>query len=135
MKKVIVFGTFDIIHPGHIHMLKEAKEYGDYLVVIIARNSTVCVVKGREPLNDEYARLGNLKLLGLADDVRLGCIGDKYQVIAKVNPDVVALGYDQREFVDNLEKVLDDHVQIVRLAPYMPDVHKSSKLRTKIEKV
>ncbi|MDO8509721.1 MAG: adenylyltransferase/cytidyltransferase family protein [bacterium] len=135
MKKVIVFGTFDIVHPGHIHMLKEAKEYGDYLVVIVARNSTVCSVKGRAPLNNEDKRLENIKALGIADSVRLGCIGDKYQVIAEEKPDVVALGYDQSVFVDNLEQILDNHVQIVRLAPYQPDIYKSSKLRAKIEEV
>lgn len=135
MSRVIVFGTFDIIHPGHTHMLKEAKEYGDYLVVIVARDSTVCTVKGRASLNNEATRLENVKALGIADKVRLGCIGDKYQVIAEEKPDVVALGYDQREFVDNLEKVVGVHVRIVRLAPFMPAVHKSSKLRAQIEKV
>ena len=42
MKKVMVFGTFDIIHPGHIHLLKEAKEYGDFLIAVIGRDATVC---------------------------------------------------------------------------------------------
>ncbi len=135
MKKVIVFGTFDILHPGHEHMLKEAKEYGDYLVVVVARNTTVCAVKGRDPIYNEDERLKNLVDLGIADKVRLGCIGDKYQVIAEENPDIIALGYDQREFVDNLEKAVDDHVQIVRLAPFQPEINKSSKLRAKIEKV
>lgn len=130
MKKVIVFGTFDIIHPGHIHMLKDAKEYGDYLIVVIARDPIVCEVKGKKSTYNENVRLENIKKLGIADKVRLGCLGeDKYQAIAEENPDVVALGYDQRAFVDNLTEAVDDHVQIVRLQPYMEEIYKSSKLR------
>ncbi|MBU0545995.1 adenylyltransferase/cytidyltransferase family protein [Patescibacteria group bacterium] len=127
MKKVIVFGTFDKLHPGHIHMLKEAGEYGYYLIVVIARDKTVCEVKGREPTNDEIARLQALKDLGIADKVRLGCLDDnKYLAISEEKPDIVALGYDQKAFVDNLADAIDSHVQIVRLAPYMPEKYKSS---------
>lgn len=132
MKKVIVFGTFDLIHPGHVHMLKEAKEYGDYLVAVIARNNTVCQIKGREPKNNDQTRLKAVEELGIADKVRLGCLGEnKYQAIAKEKPDVVALGYDQRAFVDNLSDAVEPHVQIVRLSPYLPEVYKSSLLAKK----
>ena len=127
MKKVIVFGTFDKIHPGHIHMLKEAKEYGDFLIVVVARDKTVCDVKGRAPTNDENARLKAIEELSLADKVRLGCLGDnKYLAIAEEKPDIVALGYDQRAYVDNLSDAIEPQVQIVRLAPYMPETYKSS---------
>jgi len=129
MKKVIVFGTFDIIHPGHIHMLKDAKEYGDYLVAVVARDSIVCEVKGKPPKYGENIRMKNLEDLNIADKVRLGCLDDRYKAIAEENPDIVALGYDQRAFVDNLADAVDEHVQIVRLKPYMPDTYKSSKLR------
>ena len=128
MHKVIVFGTFDIIHPGHIHMLKEAKEYGDFLIVVVAINITVCDVKGKEPKNDELKRLKNVRKLNIADKVRLGCLGDKYEAIAEEKPNIVALGYDQKVFVDNLADILDDETQIVRLRPFMPEVFKSSKL-------
>jgi cytidyltransferase-like protein len=128
MKKVISFGTFDIIHPGHIHMLKEAKEYGDYLIVVVARDATVCEIKGKQPKFDENTRLQKILELKIADKVRLGCLGDHYRAIAEEQPDIVALGYDQKAFVDNLEKAVNDNVQIVRLAPYMPDIYKSSLL-------
>jgi cytidyltransferase-like protein len=128
MKKVIVFGTFDVVHPGHIHMLKEAREYGDFLVVVVARDKTVCEVKGREPKNNEQTRLDGIMRLELADKVRLGCLGDHYQAIAEEKPNIIALGYDQRAFVDNLENVIDDNTQIVRLRPFLPDKFKSSKL-------
>lgn len=128
MKKVIVFGTFDIIHPGHINMFKQAKEYGDYLVAVVARDKISCDVKGKLPKNNENARLENIKKLNVADKARLGCLDDKYQVIREEKPDVIALGYDQRAFVDKLEEAMDDHARIVRLGPYKPEIYKSSKL-------
>lgn len=129
MKKVIVFGTFDILHPGHIHMLKEAKEYGDYLIAVVARDSVVCEVKGRKPVNDEITRMKNIEALKIADKVRLGCLDDRYRAIAEEKPDIVALGYDQSAFVDNLANAVEPHVQIVRLVPYRPEIYKSSLLK------
>lgn len=130
MIKVVVFGTFDLIHPGHIHLLKQAKEYGDFLVVVIARDKISCDVKGRLPKNNERTRLKNIKKTGIANKVRLGCLDDRYQVIREEKPNVIALGYDQKAFIDKLEDVVDDNTKIVRLAPYKPEIYKSSKLAT-----
>lgn len=127
--KVIVFGTFDLIHKGHIHMLKEARSYGDYLVVVVSRDQTVGKVKGKTPKFDEQTRLKQVKDLGLADKVRLGYLEDKYRAIAEEKPDVVALGYDQREFVDNLEEAVGENTRLVRLSSYHPEIYKSSKLK------
>ncbi len=128
MKKVMIFGTFDVLHPGHIHLLKEAKEYGDYLVVIVALDSTVLEVKRKLPKNNEQTRLKKIIDLNLADKVRLGYPGNKYRVIDEEKPDIIALGYDQKFFTDQLEDQLEDHVQIVRLSSYLPEIYKSSKL-------
>lgn len=130
MSKVMVFGTFDIIHPGHLNLFSEAKKLGDSLTVIVARDQTVLEVKGREVQNDENTRLHNIKNLHIADKVILGNLTDKYQVIREEKPDIIALGYDQRAFVDNLDKILDKKIKIVRLKPYKEDIYKSSKFRT-----
>lgn len=129
MIKVMVFGTFDILHPGHIHMLKEAKEYGDKLIIIIARDKNIKKSKGRLPKNNEKERLINLKRLGIADKVYLGYIKDKYKAIKIQKPNIIALGYDQKTYVDELADNIEDYVQIVRLAPYKSQQYKSSKLR------
>lgn len=129
MKKVMVFGTFDILHPGHIHALKEAKKYGDFLVVIVARDQTVNSVKARPPVHDEVTRLNNLRALNIANLVRLGNLDDKYAVIREEKPDVIALGYDQKAFTDDLAKIMGDKVPIVRLSAYQPEIYKSSKIR------
>lgn len=125
----MVFGTFDIIHPGHVHLLNEAKEYGDYLIAVIARDKTVHAVKKHAPKFDEKNRLENLSALNIANKVILGEEGeDKYASIRQEKPDVIALGYDQKHFIEELEDALEDHVLIVRLSPYRQDIYKSSKL-------
>lgn len=135
MKKVLAFGTFDILHPGHARVLKAAKKLGDHLTVIIARDDTVYKVKGKKAVFNEKIRLKNLKKINIADKVRLGNLGNKYQVIIDEQPDIIALGYDQNFFVDGLKNVIDKNVRIVRLKPYKPSIYKSSKIRNKLEDV
>ena len=53
VKIVLAGGVFDIIHPGHIHTLNEAKDLGDILVVVIATDQTAQKMKKREPLHDQ----------------------------------------------------------------------------------
>jgi len=126
----MIFGTFDIIHPGHLYLFEEAKKLGDTLTVIVARDQTVLEVKGRAVQNDENTRLKNIENLHIADKVILGNLADKYQVIKEEKPDIIALGYDQRAFVDSLNETLDSKTKIVRLKPFKEDIYKSSKLRT-----
>ncbi|MEK7131312.1 MAG: adenylyltransferase/cytidyltransferase family protein [Patescibacteria group bacterium] len=132
MKKVLAFGTFDILHPGHTHVLKAAKKLGDHLTVIVARDATVQKIKEKKAMFDEKTRLKNLKKLNIADKVRLGSLGNKYQVIIDEKPDIIALGYDQKFFVDDLKNVINKNIRIVRLKPYKPKIYKSSKIRTKL---
>ena len=130
MRKVIVFGTFDVIHPGHTHMLREAKTYGDYLIVVVSRDQITTEVKGKNPLFNENSRLEAVKQLRIADKVRLGNLGpDKYLAIREEKPDVIALGYDQVAFVDKLKENIDSQIEVVRLTAFKPEVYKSSKIK------
>lgn len=134
MQKVMVFGTFDIVHPGHIHMLKEAKTFGDYLIVIVSRDKVTHEVKGKTPMLDENTRLENIKKLNIADKVRLGNLGpDRYQAIREECPDIIALGYDQVAFVDKLKENIKDSIKIVRLQSFQPEIYKSSKIKEKMQ--
>lgn len=132
MKKVMVFGTFDIFHEGHNNFLRQAKKYGDRLIVVIARDKTVLKIKGRLTKNDEKKRLLAIKQSKLADRVILGNLKNKYQVILKNKPDIICLGYDQTSFINNLKETLNKSglkkIEIKRLKPYKPSVYKSSKL-------
>ncbi len=133
MVKVMVFGAFDIFHPGHINFLEQARQYGDYLIVVIARDITVKNIKGAWPSNNEKDRLEQIKNSGLANKVILGNLGDKYRVIVNFNPDIICLGYDQNSFTNNLYKELKrlglSDTKIIRLNPYKPEIYKSSKLK------
>lgn len=132
----MVFGTFDLLHPGHINFFEQAKSYGDTLVVVVARDSTVSKVKKHIPHDNENTRLLNIEKLKIADKVVLGSTGDdKYEIVRDEKPDVVALGYDQQHFIEDLENALEDHVKIVRLSPYRPDLYKTSKLARQQNKV
>ncbi len=133
MVKVMVFGTFDIFHYGHANFLKQAKQYGDYLIVVVARDLTVKKIKGEWPFNKEDSRVQKIKKSRLANKVVLGCLGDKYKIITKLKPDVICLGYDQNSFTDILKYELKkrnlSHIKIIRLKPYKPEIYKSSKLK------
>ena len=135
MKKVIAFGTFDLFHEGHRNFLRQARKQGDYLMVVIARDQTVLEIKKNSSIEDENNRLGNLKRSGLVDKVILGSLDNKYEAIKKFRPDIICLGYDQKNFIENLETELKrlglDNTRIIRLKSFKPEVFKSSKLRIK----
>lgn len=132
MKKVMAFGTFDGFHKGHEFYLREAKKYGDKLLVVVARDSTVKEIKGKYPLNDEQTRLAKIRNLDYVDEAFLGYDGDKYAIIEELKPDVICLGYDQHHFTDNLKAILNRrglNPKIVRLKAFKPNIYKSSIFR------
>lgn len=136
MTKVLITGTFDIIHPGHLHLINQAKELGDFLTIVIARDQNVLKIKGREPYYTENQRLANLQQLGLADKVILGGLGDPYEVIKKEEPDIIVLGYDQQVFVNGLVEFRNNsaaHFKIERLEPFKEDICKGKTLRKALE--
>ncbi len=136
MKKILVFGTFDIFHAGHRNFLKQARHYGDFLKVIVAKDETVLRVKKQSPQNKENQRAMAIKNSSLVDEVALGGLGDKYQVVKEYAPDVICLGYDQHFFVEELEKKLKafglENTKIIRLEPYKENIYKSSLLRKRL---
>ncbi len=96
MKKVLVFGTFDVFHKGHEYFLKESKKYGDKLLVVIARDETVKKVKGKNPKNNENKRKKVVEDSGLVDKAVLGYKDDRYKIIEELKPGVICLGYDHK---------------------------------------
>lgn len=133
MKKVMVFGTFDIFHKGHENFLKQAEKYGDYLIAVVARDKTVLLVKKQETKNKEQERLKKLSKCKLVSKVVLGNLKDKYAVIRKYQPDVICLGYDQKDFTQGLAKKLEgfglDRTRVIRLKSYYPQKYKTSILK------
>jgi FAD synthetase len=133
MGKVIVFGTFDMFHEGHRNFLIQARKYGAYLRVVVARDITVLKVKGRRPRYTEHERANVITKSGLANDVVLGSLEDRFEVIRDYKPDVICLGYDQKQSMPELRRKLSEsglsRTRIVKLDPYKPEIYKSSKLR------
>lgn len=128
----MVFGTFDYLHAGHENLFIQARELGEEIIAIIARDKTVKNIKGESPDHDEKERLENLKATSWAEYVELGNLKDKTKVIKEYRPEIIALGYDQFAFTYRLEKFLMDiklDAKIVRLKPYRPDMYKSSIIK------
>ena len=133
MKKVMVFGAFDGLHPGHLDFFKQAKKFGDYLIVSVGTDKNVEKIKGRKPLFNQDERLELIKSLSLVDEVVLGAEGDFYQEIKKYAPDVICLGYDQwakeDEAMTQLKKVGLSKTEVIRLKPHNTARAKSTHLK------
>ncbi len=104
MKRVVAQGTFDILHPGHVHYLREAAEMGDVLYAIVARAPNVThkpnpIVPGRQ-------RVEMVGALDPVDHARLGHPEDIFVPIEEINPDIIVLGHDQHHDVDAIRGAL-----------------------------
>lgn len=138
MKKVMLFGTFDILHLGHLNFFKQAKKLGDYLVVVVSREINAEKIKKTKLLYSEKERLSFLRELKIVDKAILGDKKDYYKVIKTEKPNIIALGYDQKMNTENLsEKLLDLglQVKVVRLKPYKKNNFKSGIIKDKLEKI
>jgi FAD synthetase len=139
-KIVLASGVFDLLHLGHVKFLEEAKKAGGKnaeLIVIIARDSTVEENKGRKPIMPENQRRALVESLKVVNEAVLGFekfdLGD---VIERVKPDVIALGYDQADMEKGVQKYVDKHrlnIKVIRIGKFEEDeLDSSSKIRQKI---
>lgn len=141
--KVMVFGVFDLLHPGHVDFLKQAKDLGDFLVVSVARDVNVIRVKNERPVHDEKQRIANVGKVPYVDKIVLAGLRDPWPHIVKERPDVIALGYDQKPYVINHETrnmnqsfqlELQKHglkkTKVIRLKPHWPEIYKTKYLRS-----
>lgn len=130
MKKVLVFGTFDRLHKGHLNFLAQARRHGDYVVAVVARDSNVRRMKKRRPIQGEAERLANLRRH--ADKVILGERKVTYKLIERIKPDVICIGYDQKPSIEAAKKILKkigmEHVKLRKMKSHKPSLYKSSIL-------
>ena len=94
MVRVMATGVFDLLHPGHLYFLEEAKRLGDELVVVVARDQTARRLK-HEPYVPELIRRQMVEALKPVDRAILGSTTDIYQTVVDIKPDLIALGHDQ----------------------------------------
>ena len=91
--RVVAQGTFDLLHPGHVHYLTDAASYGDELHVIVARE--VNITHQAKPILPATQRRNMVAALDVVDAAHLGHPEDIFIPIERIDPDVVVLGYDQ----------------------------------------
>ena len=127
-KIVLAGGVFDIIHPGHIHTLNDAKKLGDVLVVVVATDKTAVKMKKREPLHSAELRQELVSSLTMVDLCIIGDEDDIFKTVDLVKPQIIALGYDQthqEKFISDGCKRINLNVEIVRLQSPVPHLSSS----------
>lgn len=125
MTKILVFGIFDGIHPGHISFLRQAKRYGDFLIVAVGRDEAVKKLKNKP---SKHTLRERLDMVGSIRYVSKAIPGDKeqgsYRVIQSEKPDIICLGYDQEELGDDLKRWLKEKNFSILLKTLKPYKHK-----------
>jgi glycerol-3-phosphate cytidylyltransferase/FAD synthetase len=128
---VLAGGVFDIIHPGHIHTLNAAKELGDVLVVVVATDNTAVKMKKRRPLHAQEQRQELVNSLSMVDLCLIGQENDIFKTVNHVQPQIIALGYDQahqEKFITEGCKKINLNARVARLQSPIPE-SSSSKIQ------
>src|SRR5439155_1741679 len=117
-------GVFDLLHPGHLYFLREARKLGDELWVVVARDRTARRFK-HEPITPEDSRLQLVEALKPVDRAVLGHEGNIYDILDEIRPDVIAIGFDQ---VHDEDRILEEcrkrglSTKVVRLPKFEGDL-------------
>ena len=141
MKKVITYGTYDLIHKGHIRLLERAKALGDYLVVGVTADN---FDRARGKINVQQSlieRIENVKQTGLADEIIVEEYeGQKIDDIKRLDIDIFTVGSDWKGHFDYLNEyckvVYLDRTQGIsssELRAEKCDVHLGSQLCKRID--
>lgn len=105
MKKVITYGTYDLLHQGHINLLRRAKALGDYLIVGVT-NDNFDRERGKLNVhNNVLERVDAVRATGLADQIVIeDYVGQKIDDIQKYDVDIFAIGSDWEGKFDYLKE-------------------------------
>ena len=137
MKRVMAVGVFDLLHAGHLHYLEQAKSLGGHLTVVIAHDDTVRKRK-HEPVTNHDLRRRMVEGLKPVDDAIVGNSPDVsiYDILPKVNPDVIALGYDQEHAEDSIRNRLlelgHESIKVTRVEGLSDDLDGTRKIIARI---
>ncbi len=135
LTRVMASGVFDLIHPGHVSYLEQARSYGDELVVVVACDSTVRRKK-HEPITPESMRARVVGALKPVDRVIIGGDGDIFDTVRYVKPDVIVLGFDQGFDVDELQRKLEEKglgsIRVVRATECAEDLNATRRIIARI---
>ena len=129
---VLVFGTFDLLHPGHISLLTSAAAYGQ-LIIALTPDKLCVQYKGQLPIHPYAEREQRLRRLPIVTNVvPSDHIPNSFTILDRMRPRTIVLGYDQGALTDAIGqriKALRLSCNIVQAAPYRSEVYQSSYLR------
>ena len=105
MTRVVAQGTFDLLHPGHVHYLEDAATHGNELHAIVARRTNV--THKPEPILCARQRRDMVAAIDAVDEAHLGDPEDVFVPIERLDPDVIVLGFDQHHDEADIAAALD----------------------------
>ena len=122
--RVVVFtnGCFDLVHRGHIHLLRQAKALGDILIVGLNSDVSVKTIKGPDrPIMPEADRIELIAALEMVDYVVVYSEPDPYRIIAAIKPNVLVKGGDWSADEIVGADVVEQNGGRVAVVPYLPE--------------
>tara|TARA_A100001234_G_scaffold215773_1_gene220924 strand:+ start:2248 stop:2745 length:498 start_codon:yes stop_codon:yes gene_type:complete len=137
MTRVMAVGIFDLLHAGHLHYVEQAKSLGEELVVVIAHDETVRKQK-HEPVTGQDLRRRMVEGLKPVDRAIIGNPPGVpiFEILKQINPDLIALGYDQKHSIDAIRRGLDEHgfehVEVTRVEGLSDDLDGTRKIIARI---
>ena len=129
--KVITFGNFDFIHPGHIHYLQYAKKQGQKLYTIVASDELSEKIKNRKNVFNQNQRFKQIQDLKISDKVIKGSKNNPFEILNKIKPDIIVLGYDQKAPIKQI-KILLPKCKILRAPEFKSHIFKSSIIKNNV---
>ncbi len=130
-------GVFDLLHAGHLHYLEQSKALGNHLTVVVAHDDTVRVRK-HEPVTNHDLRKRMVEGLKPVDEAIVGNSPDVsiFEILPVVNPDIIALGYDQEHAEDSIRQKLNElgygEIKVTRVEGLSDDLDGTRKIIARV---
>jgi len=129
-KTVLIFGVFDMLHPGHKYLINEALKLGGILHICLATDEYVKTYKNKKPLNNYLERQNKIKIdfpnvVIHQGDTEIG----QWSIFKQITPNVVIFGYDQLELMNAVKDYYTNKlitVDCIILPAYKPELYKTS---------
>ncbi len=129
--KILTFGNFDFIHPGHVHYLEFAKKQGGELYTVVASDEISEKIKNRKNIFNQNQRIKYIKNLKISDKVLKGSNKNPFKILIEIKPDIIVLGYDQKAPIKNIKALLPK-CKILRAPEFKSHVFKSSLIKQNV---
>ena len=135
--RIMAVGVFDLLHAGHLHYLEQAKALGNHLTVVVAHDDTVRIRK-HEPVTNHDLRKRMVEGLKPVDEAIVGNSPyvSIFEILPVVNPEIIALGYDQEHAEDSIRQKLNDlgygAIKVTRVEGLSDDLDGTRKIIARV---